>query len=129
MESFLLAFPSNMAPIVGQQVTVTTANQTAASARVDLLIDRAQAGECDLVVSRRSGRHGYLYAGSGVFFANEELSSKVSDSVLRGMTARDGVETTYTCTPPGSGWQMAFGRGGINDDQDDVEATLTARPG
>jgi DNA-binding beta-propeller fold protein YncE len=122
MESFLLAFPSNLAPIVGQQVTVTTINQTAASSRIDLLIDRAQAGECDLVVSRRSGRNGYLYAGSGMFFTNQKLSAKVSDTLLRRKIANDGVETTYTCTPPGSGLQMAFGRGGINDDQDDVEA-------
>ena len=121
MESFLLAFPSNMAPIVGQQVTVTRVNQTAASSRIDLLIERAQAGECDLVVSRRSGRHGYLYAGSGMFFTNEKLSSEISDSVLRRKIAIDGVETTYTCTPPGSGLQMAFGRGGSDDDQDNVE--------
>lgn len=122
MESFLLAFPSNLAPIVGQQITVTAANQTAASPRIDLLIARADAGECDLVVSRHSGRNGYLYAGSGMFFTNQKLSSKVSDSILRGEIALDGVETTYTCTPPGSGLRMAFARSGTNDDQDDVEA-------
>jgi len=127
MEDFMLAFDSNLAPIVGQQVTVTVANQAATSSRIDLLIERAQAGECDLVVSRRSGRQGYLYAGSGMFFTNQKLFSKVSDSMLRRKIALDGVETTYTCTPLGSGFQMAFGRGGVSDDQDDVEVVAHAQ--
>lgn len=42
--------------------------------------------------------------------------STINDSMLRRKGARDGVETTFTCAPPGAGRQMAFGRGGIDDD-------------
>jgi hypothetical protein len=35
MEQFQLAFDSNLAPIVGQQVTLSSSNQAVASARID----------------------------------------------------------------------------------------------
>jgi hypothetical protein len=50
VEQFVLAFDSDLAPIVGQQVTLTSTNATVAGPRVDLLNQRAAAGECDLTV-------------------------------------------------------------------------------
>src|SRR5262249_11822737 len=56
---FALAFDTNHAPIVGQQVTLTAGNGATANPRIDLLIARCTAGsdhpaECDLVASGRS---------------------------------------------------------------------------
>src|SRR4029077_15028578 len=73
VEDFILAFDSNLAPIVGQQTTLTQANGGVVGARIDLLIDRARAGECDLVVKGGSnhGERGYLYdSASGLFLGN-----------------------------------------------------------
>ena len=42
VEQFLLAFDSDLAPIVGQQVTLTNANGSTAGPRIDLLIQRAE---------------------------------------------------------------------------------------
>ena len=67
LESFLMAYDSNLAPIVGQQVTLTSTNVAAASRRVDLLLARAEAAECDLVATRSSDRSGYLYVRRGRF--------------------------------------------------------------
>src|SRR4029079_4013721 len=53
VEQFLLAFDSNLAPIVGQQATITHQNKAAANVRFDLLVARANAGECDLVGKTR----------------------------------------------------------------------------
>src|SRR5262249_31792284 len=63
VEDFILAFDSNLAPIVGQQTTLTHWNGAVAGERIDLLIDRARAGECDLVVKGgdNHGEKGYLY--------------------------------------------------------------------
>src|SRR5689334_5814526 len=63
VEDFLFAFDSNLAPIVGQQTTLTKENGAVAGGRIDLLIDRARAGECDLVVKGggNQGEKGYLY--------------------------------------------------------------------
>ena len=49
LEAFMLAFDSNLAPIVGQQATLTAASGADVQARIDLLEARAAAGECDLV--------------------------------------------------------------------------------
>ncbi len=51
VEQFLFAFDSNLAAIVGQQVTLTSTNGVTVGPRIDLLIARAAAGECDLAES------------------------------------------------------------------------------
>jgi len=48
LEQFMLAFDSNLAPIVGQQITLTNGNAGVAGPRIDLLIARAAANECEL---------------------------------------------------------------------------------
>src|SRR6185437_12041562 len=47
VEAYMLAFDSNLAPVVGQQVTLTGDNAAAAGPRISLLESRAEAGECD----------------------------------------------------------------------------------
>jgi DNA-binding beta-propeller fold protein YncE len=121
VEDFLFAFDSNLAPIVGQQTTLTKDNAAAVGARIDLLIDRARAGECDLVVKggsndRGGGEKGYLYdAVSGRFLADRALDAPLADASLRQRAAQKGGELTYTCTPPGSGV-----RAGIDRDEDGI---------
>ena len=68
VEQYIMAFDTDLAPIVGQQVTLTSANAAGAGPRVDLLIQRAGAPfvskalggtvtECDLAVHVvRNGR-------------------------------------------------------------------------
>ena len=56
LTAFLLAFDSNLAPIVGQQITLTSTNAAVAGPRINLLESRAAAGECDLVVKDFSER-------------------------------------------------------------------------
>jgi len=121
VEDFVLAFDSNLAPIVGQQTTLTSTNGAVVGERIDLLIDRARAGECDLVAKGGSpdperGEKGYLYdVGSGLFLGNRSQDSPLSDASLRQRALRKGGELTYTCTPPGSGL-----RAGIDRDEDGV---------
>ncbi len=43
LEAFTLEFPSDLAPIVGQQVTLTATNAAVVNPRMDLLIQRASA--------------------------------------------------------------------------------------
>ncbi len=118
VELFQLAFESNLAPIVGQQTTLTQENATRIGERIDLLIDRARAGECDLVVKGESpqGEKGYLYdVGADRFLGNRRSDAPVSDAGLRQLALRKGGELTYTCAPPGSGLRI-----GIDRDEDGV---------
>ncbi|MFL6232261.1 MAG: hypothetical protein ACJ76N_03940 [Thermoanaerobaculia bacterium] len=126
VEDYLLAFDSNLAPIVGQQATLTQENGAVAGERIDLLIDRARAGECDLVVKGESdhGERGYLYdAASGLFLGDRRRDTPVSDASLRQSALRKGGELTYTCTPPGSGVRIGIDRdenGVLDGDEEDA---------
>jgi DNA-binding beta-propeller fold protein YncE len=126
VEDFLLAFDSNLAPIVGQQTTLTRDNATAVGERIDLLIDRARAGECDLVAKSGGdhGEKGYLYdVDSGLFIGNRRCDAPLSDVSLRLRALQDGGELTYTCTPPGSGVRIGIDRdedGFLDGDEEDA---------
>lgn len=111
IESFLMAYDSNLAPVVGQQVTLRSDNAAAAGPRISLLIARAQQGECDLVVSGRAGgaMRGYLYR-DGRFITDRAGQPPQSDAALRSLATTSGQELTYTCVPPGSGTRMALDR-------------------
>jgi hypothetical protein len=128
VEDFLLAFDSNLAPIVGQQTTLTSWNGAVAGARIDLLIDRARAGECDLVAKGESdhGEKGYLYdVASDRFLGNRRSDAPLSDGNLRLRAYQDGGELTYTCTPPGSGARIGIDRdedGVLDGDEEDARS-------
>jgi DNA-binding beta-propeller fold protein YncE len=137
VEQFLLAFDSDFAPIVGQQVTLTStanfANCTPGSStdptckRIDLLVLRAgtvydskfaggSVNEADLVVKGKIGglEKGWVLLANGTF-EPDDGTADVSDSALRNLAATAGQELTYTAVPPGSGV-----RNGVDRDLDGV---------
>jgi len=115
IESFLLAFDSNMKPIVGQQVTLSAETAQAAGPRITLLMARADAGDCDLVAKGVFWNHdvGLLYVGNGNFETDRSAAPFVSDVVVRSLGLFPGQAITFTCTPPGSGRRI-----GIDRDED-----------
>jgi hypothetical protein len=130
IEAYLLAFDSNLKPIVGQQTTLTHNNGTTATARIDLMIAMANSGHCELVV-KGQGRHdeaGYLYVGSGMFAQNREDGPLLTDSVLRSVVNSGREILTYTCVPPGSGVRVALDRDGdgFYDGDEEDEGTNPA---
>jgi hypothetical protein len=112
MEQYLLAFDTNLAPIVGQQVTLTALHSSVVGPRIELLRSRADAGECELVAKGRvSGvDHGFLYVGGGQFKRDRQSLANVSDSALRTHIIANLGVLTYTCTPPGSGQRIGIDR-------------------
>jgi hypothetical protein len=118
---FMLAFDSDLAPVVGQQVTLTPSNAAAAYPRIDLLVQRAQAPftskelggtttECDLIarVVEAGVMRGYVFDTAGGQFVAADGTPR-SDASLRALAGTAGQEVTYTCTPPGSGRRIAHG--------------------
>jgi len=123
VEQYLLAFDSDLAPIVGQQVTLTSANSASAGPRIDLLMARAGAPfvsktlngsvtECDLVVHVvQNGRiMGFLYNPAANNFIPDNKSAPLPDAVIRALAAIPGQEVTYTAATPGSGARLVFSR-------------------
>jgi DNA-binding beta-propeller fold protein YncE len=113
LSQFMLAFDSNLKPIVGQQVTFTADNQAAALPRLELMMARADAGDCELVAKR--GNRGYLYQGSGKFQSDRHREGLIPEAELRALSKIPGGEVTFTCVPPGSGRRI-----GIDRDDDGV---------
>jgi DNA-binding beta-propeller fold protein YncE len=128
LEAFNLAFPTDLAPIVGQQVTLTSTNAGVANARIDLLVARAGTAfsskmlggvvtECDLIAKGNFGseQRGYRRT-SGTTPANtqyqSDINTVITDAALRALATTQGP-ITYTCAPPGSGTRM-----GVNRDLD-----------
>ncbi len=107
LEQYLMVFPTNFFPIVGQQVTLTEKNGDAVNPRIDLMIARADLGECDLVARKK--KKGFLYQGDGTFARDTVTKGPISDAKLRAK-ANDDVSITYTCVPPGSGTRIALDR-------------------
>jgi DNA-binding beta-propeller fold protein YncE len=114
LEAFILAFPTNLAPAVGQQITLTAASSAAVGSRINLLRQRADAGECELVAKARidDEEAGFLYVGSGLFVRDRRGQPSVTDTALRSLATGSGRPLTYTCVPPGSGARIGLDRDG-----------------
>jgi YVTN family beta-propeller protein len=128
LEALFLAFDSNMAPIVGQQVTLTSALAAQVNSRIDLLVARADVGECDLVAKGRFGNQevGYLYIGDGDFMPNRVGEPTIADIALRALVVGTDRELTYTCVPPNAGVRVALDRDGDTFLDGDEEACGTS---
>jgi DNA-binding beta-propeller fold protein YncE len=113
LASFVLAYDSNMFPIVGQQVTLTARNASATSARIALLEARANAGDCDLVVRGQvAGRdHGFVLS-NGSFVQDRSHLPALSDAALRALVHSLAPSLTFTCVPPGNGFRIGIDRDG-----------------
>ncbi len=109
---FVMAMDSNLAPIVGQQITLTN-DSAVILERVNLLEQRAQItqprAECDLVVNGVIDQSPvrFLMTGDDTY-ANEQGESFTSAD-LKKVALIAGQELTYTCVPPDNGERVAFG--------------------
>jgi hypothetical protein len=115
--SFVMAFDSNMKPIVGQQATLTAANQSRGDvlARLALLEAQAQAGNCDLVVKGVvDGKStGFTYvAATNSFTADSAALGSLGDAALRALVGARSDALTFTAVPVGSGWRIGVDRDG-----------------
>lgn len=111
--AFMLAFDTNMAPAVGQQLTLTATNGATVGSRLDLLVARSTAGECDLVAKAATGWSpavGYYLTG-GQFRPDLSFFPSLTDLSLRALVNAGFYQSiTYTCAPPGSGARVGIDR-------------------
>jgi 6-phosphogluconolactonase (cycloisomerase 2 family) len=132
MERFMLAFDSNLAPIVGQQTTLTSTNAGTVGGRIDLIIARAAASECDVVVkgTLAGEQRGWYRLGGGTFQSDRAAETPLTDVALRAVASTPGQDLTYTCVPPGSGERIGVDRDddGIYDGDEADAGTDPANP-
>ncbi|MGI9283207.1 MAG: hypothetical protein ACR2PX_26750 [Endozoicomonas sp.] len=126
---YLMEFDSDLAPIVGQQITLYAGSSNAMNRRVGLLQQRARTQfvskilggvtkECDLVAQGKvNGKNrGYLYVPDQNGYRPDNSSEQmIPAGQLRRLARQSNNTLTFTCTPPGSGYRIALDR-----DQDGV---------
>jgi len=135
LTDYMFAFPSNLRPIVGQQVTLTSTGGAGVGERIDLLIARARASvaspefpsgrACELVVKGvvAGEARGWLRNGAGLFESDRASEPPLSDPELRALAQTPGQALTYSCVPFGSGTRMGLDRDedGVYD-RDEIDA-------
>ena len=129
LAEFMFAFDSDIAPIVGQQVTISPMNFAVAdvNARIDLIDARAATAfnskvlggvvtECDVIVKTVVGgvEKGYVRQSDGLYLPDDNTAA-ISEALLRAMAnpVGDALTLTYTAVPPGAGTRM-----GVDRDED-----------
>ncbi len=107
---FVMAADSNMAPVMGQQVTLSGTDSQALD-RLSLLESRARVTaplpECDLIVRGifNDLRFSAVMTEGGDYLSSE--GSRYSSNQLR-TAVTEGAVLTFTCVPPGSGKRLAL---------------------
>ena len=112
VEQFMFAYDSNLKPMVGGQVTLTSVNEEDAYPRIDLMLLCHSSGNCDVVVKGVIGSRmrGWLLEADGLYRSDIAGEQRLTDSQLRLLAETPGQELTFTAVPPGSGFRMALDR-------------------
>jgi YVTN family beta-propeller protein len=118
---FTYAFPSNLASVVGQQVTLRANSGADVEARIALLRQRAgtafvlpgptSSTECDLIAKAnvQGAARGFLFQPASQSFIDDR-GMPISDAALRALADTSGQEVTFTCVYPGGGRRLAIDR-------------------
>ena len=115
---FVFAMDSELAPIVGQQVTLnsTNAENAAISERLDLLEARAAVtsprAECDLVARGviDGEQRGAVRVADGSFDTDKVTENGVTMTQLKNLATASGNSLTFMCVPNGEGRRIGIDR-------------------
>lgn len=112
---FVMAADSDLAPIVGQQITLDSDSSEDTKARLELLRQRASVStpkpECDLIAKGNVANvaRGFLLQPNGSF-QSDSTDERYSFEELTDLARAPGGALTFTCVPPGSGVWMGIDR-------------------
>jgi YVTN family beta-propeller protein len=114
MWAFVVAFDTGLAPIVGQQTTLTVLNAATVEQRLDLLLERANASECELVAKGRIAEEerGFAHLGGEIFRPDRAGEPTIGFAELRALIQGAADAVTFSCIPPGAGTSRGLDRDG-----------------
>lgn len=119
---YMMEFDNDLAPIVGQQITLNQATSTWAGKRVSLLQERAATSfvskllggdvtECDLVAQGTvDGEYrSYLFDHERYNYRSDAANdSRLTPTEITTKATTGENSLTFTCVIPGKGWQIAL---------------------
>ncbi|MCL1095441.1 hypothetical protein [Shewanella kaireitica] len=121
---YMMEFDNDLAPIVGQQITLSALSIPEVEKRIKLFEQRAatpfiskilggEVTECDLIAlgSINSAARGYLFDPISKHYRSDAAQDPMLTPEQMVALAKEANNTiTYTCTVPGKGWQSALDR-------------------
>jgi hypothetical protein len=125
LQALMMAFTTDLAPIVGQQLTLHSGNtgNSVVTDRIDLMESAAGTSftskilggvttQCDVIahVVQGGSQTAGLYDPLTGRYTLDDGTATVTSAALRALASTAGQEVTYTCVPPGSGNRMALDR-------------------
>lgn len=119
---YMMEFDNDLAPIVGQQITLNNHSPTTVIERIMLFEQRAQTPftskilggevtECDLIALGviDGKQRGYLFNHETKLYRSDAaLEPEISSSQLQTLATTIDNSLTFTCTLPGNGWKSAL---------------------
>ena len=97
MEAFMLAFDSNLKPMVGQQLTLSPREYS--DPALAALLGAAQRGDCDIALNQ--GDRAYLMTRPDAAVPGQSLLETQSHQTLAlARLPQSGGAVTFTCHPP-----------------------------
>lgn len=133
---YMMEFDNDLAPIVGQQITINAQATSHVEERIALLEQRAktpftskllggEVKECDLIATGvlNNQKRGYFYQTQEELFRSDKASQAlISTTSLIALARQSSNSLTFTCAVPGKGWQEAIDfnlNGTLNGDEEE----------
>jgi len=112
LEQFLHAADSNLAPIVGQQITLNSANSFSAISRIQLMAEQMDANRNEVMVKARidNQQRGWFRQVDGLYQSDDAFEDPISETQLLQLAQTAGQELTFTAVPLGTAIRMAVDR-------------------
>ncbi len=122
LQSYVLSFDTGTAPTIGHAVTATAANVSSPTVAADLalLVQQAQAGNCDLIAKGefRGAPHGFHFQTAAASFRADAAALGSFTLAQLQTEIAAGADLTFIGVPVGLGARIGVDR--------DVDATLDA---
>ncbi len=129
LSSYVLAFDTNMFPVVGQEITQTSADASAVASTIALFESQAAAGNTDLVARTTIGAidTGFVWTAGG-WQSAVSSAPLLTNAELQSLAKVFPI--TYKCVPPGEGFRVGIDRDadGYADGDELLAGTNPANP-
>jgi hypothetical protein len=111
LSSYVLAFDTNLFPIVGQEITLNATNGAAVASTLALFESQAAAGNTELVARTVVGPIdvGFVWTAGG-WKSGISSAPLLTNAQLEALAKIAPV--TFTCVPPGEGVRIGLDRDG-----------------
>jgi hypothetical protein len=111
LSAYVLAFDTNLFPVVGQETTLDAQDGAAVASRIMLFESQAAKGNTDLVARTTVAGidTGFVWTAAG-WQSALSAAPLLTDAQLQALAKVSPV--TFTCVPPGEGWRVGIDRDG-----------------